>query len=224
MEEKICSICKNPIDEKYCGKCGQMYSGKNVSTLSLIIDFFSNFFSIDKSVFATIFKIIKNPKPIVTNYYQGFKNYYASPGKIFLYGIAAITLQILFVSDKVLGVSLKASNISTQYLFWGILFPVFAIISYLSFLLKKVPFSKNLIAVAYNSSSIFIIFLLIYDTVEWIFGKEIGVGAFLCFTLFVFYWNSRVHIQKKKYFELVIFTILQIILFILFLALLIYNT
>lgn len=222
--EKLCSICRIPIHKNYCGNCGQLYSGKNVSTLSLITDFISNFLSVEKSGFATIFKVIQNPKPIVTNYYKGFKNYYASPGKIILYGIAAITLHFLFVQEKVLGLSLLTENISSQYLFWGLLLPILSIISYLSFLPKKVAFSKNLIAIGYNSSSIFILFLLLLDTIEWIFKIDVGVSAFLSYLGFVFLWNGRAHIKKNKYFELLIFTVFQIILFTIIVAVLINTT
>lgn len=97
---KICSICKIPIKENYCSKCGQKFSGKPISFLSLITDFISNFFSMEKSGFATILKILKNPKSIVDNYYLGFKNYYPSPGQLLLYGIAVVALHKNFVADK----------------------------------------------------------------------------------------------------------------------------
>ncbi|MDT0293792.1 hypothetical protein ACFQ3R_10415 [Mesonia ostreae] len=123
-QKKNCSVGVIPITENYCSRCGQRFTNKPTSTLSLIVCFISNFFSLEKSGFATIFKILKNPKPIVENYYSGYRRYHASPGKVLLYGIGVIVIHVYFVYEEELGVS-KTGNIQQQYLFWMVLIPIF---------------------------------------------------------------------------------------------------
>jgi hypothetical protein len=68
-KEKICSICKIPIQENYCYRCGQQVTDKKTTISSLISDFLLNIFSFEKSALATMIKILINPQPIVVNYY-----------------------------------------------------------------------------------------------------------------------------------------------------------
>jgi hypothetical protein len=68
-------------------------------------------------VFATLLKLLKNPKPIVNNYHAGFRNYHSSPGKLLLISIAITALQVTFVNPNVLGMVINVQNINTQYFF-----------------------------------------------------------------------------------------------------------
>ena len=206
-QEKTCSICEIPIEENYCGICGQTYAGKTTSMVSLMTDFITNFFSMEKSGFATILKILKNPKPVVENYYLGYKNYYASPGKILLYAIAVVALHVGFVDNKVLGVSLDSENINAQYLFWIFLFPILTFISYLTFIRVEKNLSKHLISLIYTASSIFIALILLNDFIILISGYKPGIWVFLLFVLIVLCWNSRVFTKKNNYLFLFLNTI-----------------
>ena len=140
-----CSICSIPISENFCNRCGQKYSSKKLTTLSLFADLFSNSFYLEKSGLVSIVKILSNPRHIVQNYFSGFKNYYASPGKIMMYGIAVLTLHLLLVDTKVLGVSIKINSVAIglQYSFWIFFYPFLMMISYLGFIRQKLDFSKT---------------------------------------------------------------------------------
>ena len=223
-EDKICSICKITIQENYCSRCGQEASGKKTTTINLITDFLSNFFSLEKSVFATIFKLLMNPKPIVDNYYLGFKNYYSSPGKILLYSIATITLHITFVNPNVLGMVINVKNLNTQYFFWIMHLPIVLIISYLAFINNKENFSKHLISIIYISGSAFIVFTIINDLIILIAGDMLGNLAFIIFLLFTFIWNSRVFSKKDKQRYLILNTLLQLGIYIIIVLILICTT
>lgn len=210
--DKICSICNIPVQEAYCGRCGQKISGKTATTSSLITDFISNFFSVERSGFATIFRVLRNPKPIVENYYIGNKNYYASPGKILLYAIAVAAIHVSFFDKKVLGISVEDDNFSAQYLFWIVLFPVLLLVSNLTFIRSERRLSKHLISIVYISSSLFIVLILINDLVAYATDSILGIWSFLTFMLLVIIWNSRV-LTKGGRFRIVINTIVQIIIF-----------
>lgn len=211
---EICSICEIPIKENYCSRCGQKHSPKATTTVSLITDFLSNLFSLEKSGFATIYKILKNPKSIVDNYYFGFKKYYASPGKILFYGIAVVALHLNFVDNKVMGLSLHDQNINAQYLFWLILFPILLFISYITFMRIERNFSKHLISLIYIAGSLFITLTILNDLIIVILDDKLGIWAFIIFVSFVFFWNSRVFTNKKKSIYIILNTLIQIALFI----------
>lgn len=214
MEGKICSICKIPIKENFCSRCGQKSSEKPTSVISLLTDFLSNFFSLEKSGFATILKILKDPKTIVNNYYFGFKNYYASPGKLLLYGIAVIALHLTFVNEKLMGLSLNAENISAQYLFWLFMFPILLFSSFVTFIRAEKHLSKHIISIIYVASSLFIALTILNDTIILIFGDKIGLWAFIAFVSLSFFWNSRVFTTNKNYIYIILNTIIQIAVFI----------
>ncbi len=206
--EKLCSICKIPIEGNYCSCCGQTFSGKPTSVISLLVDFLSNFFSVEKSGFATIFKVLKSPKPIVENYYSGYKNYYASPGKIILYGIAIVALHINFVDDKLMGLSLNVENLNAQYLFWLLLFS-----SYMAFIRVERHLSKHLISLVYVATSLFIAITILNDLIIVILGDKLGLWTFIVFVSLVFFWNSRVFTTTKKYLYILLNTVIQIAIF-----------
>lgn len=224
-KDKICTICEIPIEVNFCSRCGQKISEKPTSIISLITDFVSNFFSLEKSGFATMFKILVKPKPIVNNYYLGFKNYYASPGKLLLYGIAIVALHITFVNDKLMGLSLNAENINAQYLFWLIMFPFLLFCSFLTFIRAEKHLSKHLISLIYVASSLFVVLTILNDIIILIFGDKLGLWAFITFISLTFFWNSRVLTTKQNYAYIILNTLIQIAIFIgvIFLLILVTN-
>lgn len=224
IQNKTCSVCNISIKENYCSRCGQKISKTPTTIFSLINDLLSNFFSVEKSGFATILKILFNPKPIVNNYYNGFKNYYSSPGRILLYGIAIVALHISFVDNKVMGLTLQAQNISAQYLFWLFLFPVLTFISYVTFIRIEKGLSKHLISMTYVANSLFITITILNDVVILIWGNKFRIWAFILFILLVFFWNSRVFTNKNKLLYFAINTVIQVIIFIGIIGLLILAT
>lgn len=199
--------------ENYCQRCGQTFSGRNTSILALITDFISSFFAIEKSGFVTILKVLKDPKPIVYNYYTGFKNYYASPGKVLLYGIAVVALHIAFIDEKIMGLSINVINLKTQYYIWLQLFPVFLFVSYLTFFRIEKGLSKHLISLIYVATSLFIACSILNDLLIIIWGDHLGIWAFLLFVSLVFFWNSRVLTLKKKNIFIILNTLIQMAIF-----------
>lgn len=209
--EKTCSICKIPINENYCPICGQKLLKKPTTTILLITDFVSNFFSMERAGFATMFKILKDPKLIVDNYYLGYRNYYSSPGQILLYAIAIVALHLNFVNDNVMGVILYLQNISIQYLFWLFLFPLLFFSSYLTFVRTEKSVSKHLISLIYIASVLFISLTILNDLMIFFLGDKLGIWTFIIFVNFILFWNSRVLTTKKKLSYVILNTIIQAI-------------
>jgi hypothetical protein len=215
MGESInCSICHLPIAEKYCSKCGQKAAEKRTTTASMIVDFITNIFYVERSGFATILKIIVSPKSIVDNYHKGYRNYYASPGKVLLYGIAIIALHLNLVDRKIMGLSMDIDNVSSQYLFWAMLFPFLLLISYFTFIPQEKSFSKHLISITYIAISLFILVTVLNDILILTAGDLLGIWAFTIFVSLTFLWNSRVFTVREKAVYIWLNAIIQTVLFV----------
>ncbi len=191
-ELTVCSVCKIAIAENYCSRCGQRASGQKTTTTQLLSDLLANVFSLEKSAFATIFKILANPRHIVNNYHSGYKNYYSSPGKILLYSIAIIALHLVLVNSEILGITIEIENIKAQYIFWFMHLPIVLTVSYLTFYKLKENFSKHLISIIYISGSSLIVFTVINDILIVFADDLIGNSIFIFFIAFTFISNSRV--------------------------------
>lgn len=214
----ICTVCKTNIETNYCGTCGQKMPSKKTTVISLFMDLVTNFFSMEKSGFATILKIIWNPKPIIENYYLGYRNHEASPGKILLYGLTSIVIHLTFVNDKILGGTIRIENVAAQYGFVLIFYPILLLISFLSFIRLRTKISKHLISIIYIVSSLLLVITLINDLTILIFGDLFNANPIITFLLLFFIWNSRVLSQKQTILWHTINTIVQILI----LALVIY--
>lgn len=167
----------------------------------------------EKSGFATVVRLIMNPKPIVDNYYRGFSKFYPSPGQILLYGIATVALHRYIVEDKILGLTFNLENIGSEYLFWIVLFPFLYFSSFITFYKAQSNLSKHLISITYLTTSIFIVLTVINDAVI-ILGKDLlGAWAFIVFMVLVFIWNSRVLSQKRRWYHIMLNALFQLLIF-----------
>ncbi|TYB76162.1 hypothetical protein [Bizionia myxarmorum] len=221
--EKTCSICQTAVAGNYCSHCGQKYSEKKTHTLTLLVDLVTNFFSMERSGFATILKVLKNPKSIVNNYHNGFRKYHASPGQILVYGIAVVALHVAFVTDEILGIELKLDNLAVQYAFWIFLYPFFISISYISFFRVEKSFSKHLVSLIYIATSLFIAITVVNDIIISIWGDILGGYGFVLFVALIFFWNSRVFTTRKKPIFILLNALLQIAIFAGIVALIVNN-
>lgn len=213
MEHKVCTVCDLEIEENYCTRCGQKFTDHKLSVLFLISDFLSNFFSLNKSGFSTIFRVLADPKKVTTNYSLGYRNYYSSPGNILLYGIAMITLHLLLIDKTALNFRVGDSVLSAQYGFLIAFYPFIMIVSYLSFIRKKVTFSEHLVSTLYTSTSVLILIVLMSDIIYLISGKLFEIEAFWVFMILAFFWNSRVFTAENKFKNILQNTLLQCLVF-----------
>jgi hypothetical protein len=122
--EKNCTVCDTALTLNYCPNCGQELRRESITVRSLVLDFFQNLFSLAKSVFATIYRLIIIPKPVINNYSSGYRRYYPSPGKLVVYAITIAALQLAFVHPQLLGLSFDLEGVSGQFMFWIFFFPL----------------------------------------------------------------------------------------------------
>ena len=217
IQFNACTICQNEITKKYCSNCGQKVSISDTTLKSLILDFISNLFSLEKSVFAGMMIIITNPKKIIVNYWLGHRNYYPSPSKLLVFAIAIAALHLTYVNENLLGLAFEVEGGGGQFIFWIIFFPFLSFTSYVCFYRKKYSLAKHVISIGYIASCFFMITTVVNDLLNY-FSIDVNVLAFIIFLMLVFIWNGRVFISKQNVIKIILFSFLQLFVFCLLFA------
>lgn len=215
MEKEIsCSVCGNTVKESYCGNCGQQNKGKSITFISVVTDVFSNVLSLEKSVFAAIFSLIRNPRKIVHNYWDGNRKYYPSPGKLFFYSLAVAALHIAYIDKEVLGVSVDINDYRGHIFFWVLVFPFLTLSSLLTYIRREAVFIKVITSLLYIASAWFIVLTIIGDIINKIDESILGALAFPIFVILVFIWNAIAFDKSKTGWKVALNFLLQFIIFI----------
>ena len=190
-------------------------STSDTTLRSLMSDFFSNLFSLEKSIFAAMIKIISNPKELVINYWRGHRKYYPSPGKLLVYALAIAALHMTYVNGELLGLSFDLQGGGGQFLFWSIFFPFLTFTSYICFFRKKMNLAKHVVSIGYIASCFFIILTVMHDLFIY-FGMvptDSESLAFFIFLFLVFIWNGRVYTSNPNVIKVVLSFFLQLLVF-----------
>jgi hypothetical protein len=154
------------------------------------VDIFDSVFSLEKSFLRNIKIALAQPKTIPTNYWNGFRKYYFSPGKFFT--IASLFLLLDYsIGKNFLGI-VVSSNISSQFV---ILFTNIFLLTISSFLIY-IQFKKNifehLILNIYNVSLWIILFfplsIILSLTLN---NNKIEQFFFVPFHILIMIWNSK---------------------------------
>jgi hypothetical protein len=198
-----CSVCSNEIKGNYCSNCGQYFKDNRVTITTIFGDFFDSIFSLEKSFFRNIKIGVSQPKTLVSNYWNGFRKFYFSPGKFFTIASLFLLAHYLIANDF-LGL-VVSSTISSQFV---ILLTNIILLTFLSWLLY-LKFKKNifehLILNIYNVSLWTIIFvplsIILSLTVN---NNGIEELFFIPYHLLIMIWNSKAfELTKIKRFILV---------------------
>jgi len=185
-----CSVCSNEIKENYCSNCGQYFKVTRVTFRTIFVDLSDSVFSLEKSFFRNIKIALSQPKVLPTNYWNGFRKYYFSPGKFFT--IASLFLLLHYsIANDFLGL-IVTGNISSQFL---ILLTNIFLLTFTSSLLY-IQFKKNifehLILNVYNVSLWIIIFfpisVILSLTVN---NNPIEQYFYIPYHILVIIWNSK---------------------------------
>ncbi len=184
-----CSVCSNEIKENYCANCGQYFKDSRVTFRTIFVDLFDSIFSLEKSFFRNIKIAVSNPKTLPTNYWNGFRKYYFSPGKFFT--IASLFLLLHYsIANDFLGL-VVSSNISSQFviLLMNILLLTFS--SSLLYIQFKKNIFEHLILSVYNVSLWIIIFFSISIILSLTLNNKIEQFFYIPFHILVIIWNSK---------------------------------
>lgn len=210
---RTCTACNELVTDSYCSNCGQKAGERKTTLRTMFTDLVTNIFSLERSVFATMFKLLVDPQRVIDNYWLGHRGYFASPGKVFFYGLAFAALHIAYVNKEILGVSMELNNLQAQVFFWMLFFPMLAMSSVLTFIRKRQPVTRHLISLLYLGSTFFLIFTVIQDFVIMVYKDALNSIPFALFFGSVFVWNARVFIGPKKRWQVLGYGLLQLLIF-----------
>ncbi|MCH8535811.1 MAG: DUF3667 domain-containing protein [Flavobacteriaceae bacterium] len=206
-----CPNCDIHI-EKYCPVCGVKYLGEKSTWKRLITEFFLGFINLDNSVFGTFINILTQPKEVTSSYYNGYRNRYSSPLKLFIFTLFVVGIYILLQREKQLfGISFGFDTVNTGLLILLLLLPVLLLISNLIFYWQKIPLLKQFISLTYASSIALLIALAINVTILVYFSIPDSFGlSILIFT--TFFIHSFTITKKGILFKILNFILLSMIL------------
>jgi len=198
MSSHKCTVCSSDVSGIYCSSCGQKRGGKPTNLLRLFLDFVEQVISIQKSDFATMINIVKRPRFIVDNYYNGNTGYYSSPGKVMLFAILILIVHMTFISNLILGVDFSAGGLNLEYTFLFMFILIFIVVSQIVFFRRGFKLSKHIIATTYIVSTFITFFMMFY----WIVLLTAGEDSIITFTGFIMsivIWLSIVFTNKRKF-------------------------
>ncbi|MDF1673261.1 MAG: hypothetical protein P1U41_07125, partial [Vicingaceae bacterium] len=144
-----CSVCNTQIEGKFCNSCGQKFDSKKLSFKTVISDIFSNLTDVEKSVFLNIYNIIRYPKKVINNYWDGFRGYYYKPGKMLFYFITIAGIGALFLKDRLFGLIFNSEGISEALTFAIVFFPLLNLSSFLTYRRYKRNYLEHLVSTIY---------------------------------------------------------------------------
>ncbi len=207
-----CTICHTDLVGLYCHICGQQNTGKKITLHDTISDLISGVFSLEHSILATFWSIIRNPKLIIQNYWLGFRGYFHSPGKLAFYAAFIVGLHFAFIGSEFLGLNIQFTNIPPQVGLLVVLLPLYSLTSKISFFKEQHSFLEHATAMIYLFSTWIVVFIIIDIIQRFILGSIIDEGMFVLFMFILFLWNARLHSPNQKKTLVFLYTVLQIIM------------
>lgn len=188
-------------------------SGKPTNIFQLLIDFVEQVISIQKSDFATMLQVVKRPRFIIENYYNGNMGFYSSPGKVMLFAILILIIHMTFVSNLILGVDFSAESLNLEYTFLFLFILLFSLVSQIVFFRRGIKISRHIIASTYITSTFITFYTILYWRVLLTIGED-PVYTFLSFILSIVIWLTIVFTEKRTFIHFLINTIFLLVLFI----------
>jgi len=217
-----CSICATELHGNYCHQCGQKVTGRRVSFKAIFGDFFQEVFTLERSFFATLLHLVRYPKRVIENYWAGNRRYYLSPGKMLVYTVFVIGLQVAFFDkSQVLGIEVEMGDlekhtknlVSPQLLVIMLLFPLFSITSFLTYRKQRHSFAEHVIATSYLLALCAILLTVLGTALHHIFGLYQSY-FFPVFLVMMFVGSVRTYSNSRKFIRVVGSFLLEILIFI----------
>ena len=205
-----CSVCLNEINENYCSNCGQYFRDRRVSSSTIIGDLFDSIFSLEKSFLKNIKVALIHPEKLVLNYWNGFRKFYLSPGKLFTIASLFLLFHYLIANDF-LGL-VVSSKISSQFVILLTNIVLLTFTSSLIYLKFKKNIFEHLILNMYNVSLWTIIFVPISIILSLSINNNIIEEIFFIpYHLLIMIWNSKAF--EMKTLKRILFVTINLFLF-----------
>ena len=223
MATQNCTICDAELKGEFCHVCGQRTTGKRISFREWLSDSIAGIFSLERSVLASWWLVIRQPERIIENYWTGNRGYYHSPGRLAFYAAFVIGLSFTLFGNELLGLNLTFTNmpVPPQLILLVLLIPLYSLASWLTFIRQKHNFLEHLVAMIYLFSTWIVIFVVVDDLQWYLFNKIIDIGMVIIFIIILFIWTARVHSPSKNWRNILLYTLAEIGILLLILSILI---
>lgn len=212
MNEINCSNCQTKILSAYCPQCGQKYVQKRVNFFTIFTDFGAQILSLEQSVFATMLKIITSPKTVIENYWNGYRNYYQSPGKLLFYFLTIAGLHLVFVDENIFQASVKtpSSLLSPQVIIIILVIPILSLTTFISFRNQKKNYGEHFIANTYLFS-VFGSLIIILDDLLTLVSNELETYPLIILLIVILFWASLLFSKKRIWYIFLLNFLIEII-------------
>jgi hypothetical protein len=213
-----CTICQTVLIGEYCHVCGQQNTGKKITLRESVSDLIAGIFSLEHSILATLWSVLRNPHLVIQNYWCGFRGYYHSPGKLAFYAAFLLGLHFAFIGNEFLGFNIQSTNIPPQVGLLALLLPLYSLTSKITFIRQKHSFLEHSTAMIYLFSTWIVVFIIIDIVQRIVLGNFLDEGMFVLFMIILFAWNTRVQSPHHKIIPNLLFAIVQVIVFLVIIA------
>ena len=171
---KHCLNCGHPINLNYCPQCAQATNVGRVTWKSFNEEFLHTFTHFEKTIFATIRQLIKNPAKLYGEYFAGKRKKYQSPVSFFIIWvtISIFTHQAIIAHSGFHPVYLKGLTFSRpesiqvfikhgEWLYI-LCFPISAAIFFLILGRRTYSYIECIIITMYSFSLVYVLHTLYY--------------------------------------------------------------
>lgn len=210
-----CSICNTSIELNYCEKCGQKYTHKKLSFKTVVSDIISSLTDVEKSVFLNLYNIIRYPKKVINNYWDGFRGHYYKPSKMLFYFITIAGISALFLEGSLFGLSFSTQGISESLTFAIVFFPIINLSSFLTYRRYKKNYLEHFVSTIYLVSTFGIIVLIIESLSVYLnFTLRENTIWVMILSGLILLWNSMLFTSPSKPLKIIVNAVLELIVLI----------
>lgn len=107
--------CHLEEDDAFCPVCGQKRIEQPITLRELIGDAFSNIFALDSKLLRTLYQLIFHPGSLTVAYWQGARQRYYTPFKLFLFWL---TIFVLLFNWKTTNIQQQSSTANSNIAVW----------------------------------------------------------------------------------------------------------
>ncbi|TXB65881.1 hypothetical protein FRY74_04740 [Vicingus serpentipes] len=197
---KKCSVCNNTLKGKFCEKCGQKYTAKKLTFSNLFSDLISSLTDVEKNVFLNIYSIVRHPKIVINNFWNGYRNYYYKPGKMLFYFITIAGISSFLLGQTLFGLTFSTDSFfSESFVFAIVFFPILSLSSFLTYRKYKRSFIEHIASTVYLISTFGIIILIIENILIYFsLVKQENLIWIIILITSILFWNSILFTPSKK--------------------------
>lgn len=207
----VCSICATPLAGEYCHACGQRHTGRPARLRELLLDAVSGLVSLERSLLATLIRILRDPVVPIANYWAGNRGYFHSPGKMAFFAAFVVGLHFAFFGNQFLGLNIGVQGMPPQFGLLVVLIPLYSVSSRLTFFRGGRSLVEHLIAIVYLFSAWIVTFTALDLIQHRLLGNPLDELMVVLFMVVVFIGSARVHATERSWPARLGFAALQVL-------------